>query len=801
MPEKTINKPGEILRGRVMPLLPLRDVVVFPGMVIPLFVGRAKSIASLEMALEKDKKIFLVTQKDASVENPSIDDMHVTGTISRILQVLKLPDNALKVLVDGIARADMIDYPETGDAHLARVIIRRSRVKTTSRRRALVKNVGSLFETYVKLNPKVPSEVLDVIQGVEESGKLADMIAAQLQVKLETRQELLSILNTNDRLERLAVVMSDEIEILEIEKRIQGKIRKQVEKSQKDFYLNEQLKAIQAELGAKENSEIIELREKVKKSGMHEQAHEKAMSEIGRLEKMPMMTAEATVVRNYIDWLTSLPWKKATRDMIDLDSALRILDEDHHGLEKVKERILEFLAVRKLVKKTHGPILCLVGPPGVGKTSLAQSVARAMGRKFVRISLGGVRDEAEIRGHRRTYIGAMPGRIIQLLKRAGTINPVLLMDEVDKMSTDFRGDPSAALLEVLDPEINSSFNDHYLEVDYDLSNVLFFTTANTLHGIPDALRDRLEIIRLPGYTSFEKQAIATRFLVPRQLKEHGLKSKKIRFSPGALNAIISGYTREAGVRNLEREIASICRKMARKTASSKSPKSFHIMESNLKKWIGAPRFMHTRAAEKDEVGVATGLAWTAVGGELLNIEVTTVKGREKLILTGQLGDVMKESARTALSHARSRASDLGVDPSGFTHREIHIHIPEGAVPKDGPSAGAAMAVAIVSALTDSPVRKDTAMTGEITLRGRVFPVGGIKEKVLAAHRSGIKHVLMPEENRKDMEEIPDYVRNDLLFHFVSNMDEVFAHCFSRSDRKIARRKTRKSRQVPTVPMH
>ncbi|RMG58191.1 MAG: endopeptidase La [Deltaproteobacteria bacterium] len=758
----------------ILPLLPLRDIVIFPNMVVPLFVGREKSIHALDEAMSKDRLIMMATQREARIDNPSPSDIYEVGTVCSIIQIMNMPDGTRKVLVEGKKRAKILNYLP-GYSHF-QVLVEEMRDEEGDRveMEALSRNIRRSFERFVKLSKKLPSELLNTVANIRDYAVLADTIAGHLPLKVEEKQQILETPSVKERLEKIYSLIEGEVEILEVERKIRNRVKRQMEKTQREFYLNEQMRAIKKELGQAddEKSDLDELEEKIRKKGMSREAEEKALKELKRLKMMSPMSAEATVSRTYIDWLISIPWKEKTEDKIDIDEAQRVLDEDHYGLEKAKERILEYLAVRKLVNKLKGPILCFVGPPGVGKTSLAKSIARALGRKFVRISLGGVRDEAEIRGHRRTYIGALPGKIIQSMRRAGTINPVFLLDEVDKMSVDFRGDPSAALLEVLDPEQNHTFNDHYLDVDYDLSNVMFITTANTLHSIPPPLRDRMEIIRIPGYTEEEKFHIARNHLIPKQLKEHGLSPEEVVFTSSAIMKVIRNYTREAGVRNLEREIASILRKVAKEVASGKAKKPVRVTSARVRKYLGRERYRHGEKEDRGLVGIATGLAWTEFGGELLLVEVAIMPGKGKLIVTGKLGDVMQESAQAALSYVRSRSSDLGVEPDFYQKYDIHIHVPEGAIPKDGPSAGITMAVALASALTKIPVRNDIAMTGEITLRGRVLPIGGLKEKLIAAHRAGIKTVLIPEENYRDLEDVPQRVRKALEIKRVSHMDEV-----------------------------
>ncbi len=766
---------------KTMPVLPLRDVVVFPHMVIPLFVGRRKSIKALEEAMESGKEIMLVAQKSASDDDPQPDSIHTIGTLANILQLLRLPDGTVKVLVEGERRAIIQRYVETEDYFSAEVATVEDQNTDEKEIEALIRSVLSEFDQYVKLNMKIPPEILTSLSGIDDPGRLADTIAAHLSLKLEEKQELLEMGDTPDRLERILAVMQAEIDLLQVEKRIRGRVKRQMEKSQREYYLNEQMKAIQKELGDMDEApnEMEELTQKIEKAGMPKEAREKADSELNKLKMMSPMSAEATVVRNYIDWLVGVPWKKKSRIQHDLAKAEKILDEDHYGLEKVKERILEYLAVQQRVKKLKGPILCLVGPPGVGKTSLGQSIARATGRKFSRMSLGGVRDEAEIRGHRRTYIGSMPGKIIQNLSKIKVRNPLFMLDEVDKMAMDFRGDPSSALLEVLDPEQNDTFSDHYLEVEYDLSDVMFVATANTLN-IPAPLLDRMEVIRLSGYTEDEKFNIAKKYLAPKQLKNNGLKKDEIILEDDALYDIIRYYTREAGVRNLEREISKVFRKVTRDLVLGKKEGCVTITPENLEEYLGVHRFRFGLAEEKNMVGQVTGLAWTEVGGELLTIEAAVMPGKGKQTYTGKLGEVMQESIQAAMSVVRARAASLGIQPKFYEENDIHVHVPEGATPKDGPSAGVGMCTAMVSALTGIPVRADLAMTGEITLRGEVLPIGGLKEKLLAAHRGGIKTVLIPEENRKDLQEMPDKVKEDLEILPVRWIDQVLETALERA---------------------
>jgi ATP-dependent Lon protease len=756
-----------------LPVLPLRDVVVYPHMVIPLFVGREKSILALDQAMRAGKQILLVAQKQADVDDPGAQDLYRLGTIATILQLLKLPDGTVKVLVEGVERAK-IEKLHTGQYFSAETTPFPDVEQYDEREMdVLARSVTSQFEQYVKLNRKVPPEVLTALAGIEQPGRLADNVAAHMSLKLDAKQKVLEIQDVRKRLEHILALIEGEMDVLQIEKRIRGRVKQQMEKSQREYYLNEQMKAIQKELGEIEDApnELAELEQRIQKAGMPKEARDKAMSELNKLKLMSPMSAEATVVRNYVDWLVKCPWKKKTKVHTDIAVAEKVLDEDHYGLEKVKERIVEYLAVQQRVKTLKGPILCLVGPPGVGKTSLGQSIARSTNRKFVRMSLGGVRDEAEIRGHRRTYIGSMPGKIIQNMVKTGVHNPLFLLDEVDKMAMDFRGDPSSALLEVLDPEQNSTFNDHYLEVDFDLSEVMFVCTANSLN-IPAPLLDRMEVIRLPGYTEDEKSAIAQRYLLPKQMKQNGLKDDELKMSQATLLDIIRYYTREAGVRNLEREISKICRKSVKQLLAKAETKVVNVTPKNLSKFLGVRRFRYGRAEEQDHIGQVTGLAWTEVGGELLTIEAAVVPGKGKLTHTGQLGEVMQESIQAAMTVVRSRASVLGLDPDFYQKADVHIHVPEGATPKDGPSAGIGMCTALVSALTRAPVRSDVAMTGEITLRGQVLPIGGLKEKLLAAHRGGIRTVLIPDDNTKDLAEIPQNIKDSLEIKAVKWIDEV-----------------------------
>lgn len=774
---KPIKAEGERPRTpEKLPLLALRDLVIFPNMVIPLFVGREKSIKALEAAMERDRIIFLVAQKDARTDDPKKEDIYKTGTLSEILQILKLPDGAIRVLVEGLTRVRMESFTQDEPFFEVRISEVPEHEEQGKETEALMRLVHEEFQKHVKMNKKIPPETIMSVSEITSPGRLADVIAANIFLKHEEKQELLEIGSASERLSRLSGILQRENEILELEKKIQGKVKSQLEKSQREYYLSEQLKAIQKELGKSEGgyNEIEELRGKVKKVKMPLEAEEKALKEIDRLEKMMPMSAEATVIRTYLDWLIALPWNIRTKEKLSINHVQKILDEDHFGLEKPKERIVEYLAVKKNVKeKVHDPILCLVGPPGTGKTSLAKSIARAIGRNFVRLSLGGVRDEAEIRGHRRTYIGALPGRIIQSIRKAKSKNPVFLMDEIDKMTSDFRGDPAAALLEVLDPEQNSTFNDHYLDADFDLSDVMFITTANTLYGIPLPLQDRMEIIEINSYTAFEKLNIARRFLLPKQLKQHGLTGADVDFKDSSLTGMIEDYTREAGVRNLEREIKTVCRKIAKeKVSDPKKYKKLVVERDSLSKFLGVPKYRDVPAKDVNGVGIATGMAWTEFGGDVLVIEVSIVKGKGKLLLTGKLGEVMKESAQAALSYIRSKAKSLGISEDAFYKSDIHVHVPEGAIPKDGPSAGITIATALISAFTKKPVKKEIAMTGEITLRGRVLPIGGLKEKTLAASRNGMKEVIVPFYNKKDYADLPAYVTDKLKFNFVKTMDEV-----------------------------
>jgi ATP-dependent Lon protease len=772
--------PGET---RAFPVLPLRDIVVFPHMIVPLFVGREKSIRALEEVMRSDTFILLATQKNASDDDPATDSIYEVGTLASVLQLLKLPDGTVKVLVEGAERAKVLKYTDRSEYYEADAVVLEDAVGQQVEAEAMARSVVSEFESYVKLNKKVSPEVVGVVQQIEDYAKLADTVASHLAVKISDKQAILETPVVTERLEKVLGLMESEISVLQVEKRIRTRVKRQMEKTQREYYLNEQMKAIQKELGDEEGrDELAEIDEKIKKTKLSKEAREKAVHELKKLRQMSPMSAEATVVRNYLDWLLSIPWNKKSKIKKDLAHAQQILDDDHYGLEKVKERIVEYLAVQQRANKLTGPILCLVGPPGVGKTSLGKSIARATGREFVRVSLGGVRDEAEIRGHRRTYIGSMPGKIIQSMRKAKSSNPLFLLDEVDKMGYDFRGDPSSALLEVLDPEQNHTFNDHYLEVDYDLSHVMFITTANTLN-IPPALMDRMEIIRIAGYTENEKVEIARKHLIPHAIEKHGLKAGEWSIDEEALLTIIRRYTREAGVRNLERELSTLIRKAVKDIMMGKMT-SVQVTDTVLADYLGVPKFRYGEVEDQDQVGVVTGLAWTDVGGELLTIEAAMMPGKGKMTVTGNLRDVMKESISAAASYVRSRAVAFGIEPPLFEKRDIHVHVPEGATPKDGPSAGVAMVTAIVSVMTGIPAHRDVAMTGEITLRGRVLPIGGLKEKLLAAHRGGIKTVLIPEENAKDLVEISDTIKSGLDIVPVSRMDEVLARALTRKPEPI-----------------
>jgi ATP-dependent Lon protease len=762
----------EKFETKKLPMMPIRDVVIFPFMMTPFVVGRESSVRALEEALAADKKIFLATQHDAGIDEPKANEIYQVGTIVNIVQSLKLPDGNIKVLVEGIERGKILQVTEADGYMQASVRVARYSTELNQSIEASMQRVTTLFEQYVKLCQALNYETMISAVRMEDPAKLTDIIAANLQLSIEEKQELLEIFDPAERMNRIADVLDIEIEKLNVDRTIQSRVKRQMEKAQKEYYLNEKIKAIQKELGRGEKSEFDELKKKIEAAGMPKDVKDKAVQELKKLEAMPPMSAESTVSRNYLDWLLAVPWKKRSKEIRNISRAEKVLNEDHYGLEKIKERILEFLAVRQLVKNPKGSILCFVGPPGVGKTSLGMSIAKATGRKFVRMSLGGVRDEAEIRGHRRTYIGALPGQIIQMMKKAGTKNPVFMLDEVDKMSMDFRGDPSAALLEVLDPEQNFMFVDHYLDVEYDLSQVFFVATANVLHTIPPALQDRMEVLRLHGYTEQEKVEIAKQFLVKKQLAQAGLSDKNVKFTDDAITGLIRSYTREAGVRNLEREIGNVCRKVARKVVKEGAEYAITVTAENVGDFLGVIKFRDTLAHEKSEIGLVTGLAWTEVGGSILSTEATVVDGKGKLTLTGKLGDVMQESAQAAMSYVRSRAHRLGLTRDFYRNLDLHVHVPEGAIPKDGPSAGITIATAISSALSKIPVRRDLAMTGEITLRGKVLPIGGLKEKLLAAHRAGLFEVILPKENEKDVAEVPENLRNAMKLHFVDTMDQV-----------------------------
>jgi len=762
----------EKFESKKLPMMPIRDVVIFPFMMTPFVVGRESSVRALEEALAVDKKIFLATQHDASIDEPKANEIYQVGTIVNIVQSLKLPDGNIKVLVEGIERGKILQVTDSEGYMQATVRVARYTTEPNPALEAAMQRVTTLFEQYVKLCQALNYETMISAVRMEDPAKLTDVIAANLQLSIEEKQELLEIFDPAERLTRVADVLDIEIEKLNVDRTIQSRVKRQMEKAQKEYYLNEKIKAIQKELGRGEKSEFDELKKKIESAGMPKETKDKALQELKKLEAMPPMSAESTVSRNYLDWLLAVPWKKRSKEIRNISRAEKVLNEDHYGLEKIKERILEFLAVRQLVKNPKGSILCFVGPPGVGKTSLGMSIAKATGRKFIRMSLGGVRDEAEIRGHRRTYIGALPGQIIQMMKKAGTKNPVFMLDEVDKMSMDFRGDPSAALLEVLDPEQNYMFVDHYLDVEYDLSQVFFIATANVLHTVPPALQDRMEVLRLHGYTEQEKVEIAKQFLVKKQMTAAGLSEKNLKFSEESILTLIRSYTREAGVRNLEREIGNVCRKVARKVVKEGNGYAVTITAENVGEFLGVIKFRDTLAHEKSEIGLVTGLAWTEVGGSILSTEATVVDGKGKLTLTGKLGDVMQESAQAAMSYVRSRAHRLGLNRDFYRNLDLHVHVPEGAIPKDGPSAGITIATAISSALSKIPVRRDVAMTGEITLRGKVLPIGGLKEKLLAAHRAGVFEVILPKDNEKDLAEVPENLRNAMKLHFVDTMDQV-----------------------------
>lgn len=761
---------------RRMPLLPLRGLLVYPSMVLHLDVGRDKSVKALEKAMVDDGLILLCSQSEVNIEEPTVEDIYRIGTVAKVRQMLKLPNGTIRVLVEGIIRAEVTEFLINEEYYEVNIKELPEQEESDPETDALMRTVLHQFEHYINLSKKVTPETLAAVSDIEEPGRLADVICSHLALKIKDKQEILETVNVRERLEKLLDILHNEREVLELERKISQRVKKQMEKTQKEYYLREQMKAIQKELGEKEGraGEVEELRSQLEAAQLPDKVREKVEKEIDRLEKMPAASAEGGVIRNYIDWLLSLPWSKESEDDLDIEKAEEILNEDHYGLEKPKERVLEYLAVQKLVKKLKGPILCLVGPPGVGKTSIARSIARSLGRQFVRISLGGVRDEAEIRGHRRTYVGAMPGRVIQGMKTAGSSNPVFLLDEIDKMAMDFRGDPSSALLEVLDPEQNNTFSDHFIEIPYDLSKVMFITTANAVHNIPRPLLDRMEMIYIPGYTELEKLQIAQKYLLPKQKRDHGLEPEQLEIEERTLLNLIRGYTRESGVRNLEQQLAALCRKTAKFIVSNEGT-YVQITDEKLKELLGPTKYRYGMAEEQDQVGAVTGLAWTEVGGDTLVIEVTVLPGTGKLTLTGQLGDVMKESAQAAFSYTRSKAAAFNIPTDFHEKNDIHVHIPEGAIPKDGPSAGITMATALISALTQIPVSKFVAMTGEITLRGRVLPIGGLKEKSLAAHRAGIKTILIPKDNEKDLLDIPESVRQDITFYPVAHMDEVLGH--------------------------
>jgi len=787
--EKQDNKEIEI--PEQLPVLAVRDIVIFPYMIIPLFVGRDISVKAVEHALNTNRLILLLTQKDFNIETPEPSDLYNIGTVCMIMRMLRLPDGRLKILVQGLSKAKAIEFSQFEDFYLAKIEkIEDIQLKEiTLEHEALVRTVKEQLEKAISIGKNIPPDAMVIIENIDEPGRLADLIASNLGLKSSEAQQILEITDPFERLNKIRELLNREIQLLTIQQKIKKEARDEIDKTQREYFLREQLKAIQKELGDidEKAEEINEFRKKIEEAKMPEKVKEEAEKQLKRLERMHPEAAESAVIRTYLEWLTELPWARSTEDRLDIKAAKEVLDKDHYDLEKVKERILEYLSVRKLKEKMKGPILCFIGPPGVGKTSLGRSIARALGREFIRISLGGVRDEAEIRGHRRTYVGALPGRIIQGIKQAGTNNPVFMLDEIDKLGMDFRGDPSSALLEVLDPEQNNSFVDHYLAVPFDLSNVMFICTGNVADTIPSALRDRMEIIYLSGYTEEEKLQIAKRYLIPKKLEEHGLSSSILKISDKAIRYIISHYTREAGVRNLEREIANLCRKVAKYVAEGKK-KKFYITAQKVSKFLGAPRYLPEEELKKEEVGVATGLAWTEAGGDVIYVEATIMKGKGNLILTGQLGDVMKESAQAALSYVKSKAKELKIDEKLFSNTDLHIHVPAGAIPKDGPSAGITMASAIASVFTGKPLRKDVAMTGEITLRGRVLPIGGLKEKVLAAKRMGIKTVIIPKRNKKDLEELPKYVKEGMKFVLVESMDEVLKHVFPLAKKKVHRNK-------------
>jgi ATP-dependent Lon protease len=787
--EEKIEKEIEIPDN--LPVLPVRDIVVFPYMILPLFVGREMSIKAIEFSLSASKMVLLLTQKDLNIENPTPEDLFSVGTVALVMRMLKLPDGRVKILVQGLTKAKALSYSQTEPFFKASIekIEEPKHEKLSIEDEALMRNVKGQLDKIVSLGKSVLPDIMGVVENIEDPGRLADLIASNIGLKTEQSQEILELLNPVQRLKRVSEILSREIELLTVQQKIQSEARGEIDKTQREYFLREQLKAIQKELGDIDEraEEVKEFRKKIEEAKMPEKVMKEAEKQLKRLEKMHPDSAEAATVRTYLDWLVEIPWSKSTTDNLDIKAAEKVLNDDHYDLEKVKERILEYLSVRKLKEKMKGPILCFIGPPGVGKTSLGKSIARALGREFARMSLGGVRDEAEIRGHRRTYVGALPGRIIQGIKTAGTNNPVFMLDEIDKIGMDFRGDPSSALLEVLDPEQNFSFADHYLAVPFDLSKVMFITTGNLADTIPGPLRDRMEVIYLSGYTTEEKLGIAKNYLIPKQLDEHGINSKVLKITDSGLFNLISQYTREAGVRNLEREIANLCRKVAKKIAEGKE-KTFVITSKNVHRYLGVPKYLPEEEIEKDEVGVATGLAWTETGGDIIYVETTTMKGKGHLTLTGQLGDVMKESAHAALSYVRSRAKRLGIKDELFSKTDLHIHVPAGAIPKDGPSAGITMATSIASAFTGAPVNKTVAMTGEVTLRGRVLPIGGLKEKTLAAKRMGIKTVIIPKRNRKDLEDIPKYIKKDMEFIYAETMDDVLKVALKKNNKRKSKKK-------------
>ncbi|MEK3991373.1 MULTISPECIES: endopeptidase La [Robertmurraya] len=763
----------------IVPLLPLRGLLVYPTMVLHLDVGREKSVQALEKAMVDDSLIFLTTQKEVSIDEPLEDDLYKMGTLTKVKQMLKLPNGTIRVLVEGLKRAEIVSFFDEDDHYSVEIKTYEDPVEKDAESQALMRTMLDYFEQYIKMSKKISAETFSTVTDIEEPGRMADIISSHLPLKLKEKQEILETIDVKERIQKIVDIIHNEKEVLNLEKKIGQRVKKSMERTQKEYYLREQMKAIQKELGDKEGKtgEVSDLTEKIEQAGMPEHVKNTAMKELERYEKVPSSSAESAVIRNYIEWLLAIPWSKATEDDLDIHKAEKILNNDHYGLEKVKERVLEYLAVQQMTNSLKGPILCLAGPPGVGKTSLARSIATSLNRNFVRISLGGVRDESEIRGHRRTYVGAMPGRIIQGMKKAGTINPVFLLDEIDKMSSDFRGDPSAAMLEVLDPEQNHNFSDHYIEETYDLSKVMFIATANNLATIPGPLRDRMEIITIAGYTELEKIHIAKDHLLPKQTKEHGLTKAQLQIREDGIQKVVRYYTREAGVRSLERQLATICRKTAKIIVSGEKKKVI-VSEKNVDEFLGKPTFRYGQAELEDQVGVATGLAYTTVGGDTLQIEVSLSPGKGKLILTGKLGDVMKESAQAAFSYIRSKANELGIDPDFHEKNDIHIHVPEGAVPKDGPSAGITMATALVSALTGRAIRKEVGMTGEITLRGRVLPIGGLKEKSLSAHRAGLTKIICPKDNERDIDDIPESVREDLQFVLVSHLDQVLEHALT-----------------------